>query len=137
MDFHVLTPAQRRVLAALVVVAALLVVAAPRLLHRGAAAAPVVAPLRAPVRRATAARGTLVVDVAGAVRRPGLYRLQQGARISDALQLAGGFARHADRVSVNLAAPVADGEESSCPHAGRARRQRRAAPSPHRRRRST
>src|SRR5579884_2312535 len=106
MDFHVLTPAQRRVLAALVVVAALLVVAAPRLLHRG--------------------------DVAGAVRRPGLYRLQQGARISDALQLAGGFARHADRVSVNLAAPVADGEEIVVPArgAGSAAASSGAVPSP-------
>jgi competence protein ComEA len=131
MDFHALTPAQRRLLGALVAVVALLVVAAPRLLHRGAAA-PVVAPLRAPVRRATASRRTLVVDVAGAVRRPGLYRLQQGARISAALQLAGGFTRRADRVSVNLAAPVADGEEIVVPArgAGAAGASSGSAPSP-------
>jgi competence protein ComEA len=84
------------------------------------------------VRRATAGRATLVVDVAGAVRRPGLYRIQPGARVSDALQLAGGFTRRADRVSVNLAAPVADGEQIVVPArgSGAAGASSGAAPSP-------
>lgn len=53
----------------------------------------------------------LVVDVAGAVRRPGLYRLPQGARVADAVARAGGLTRHADSTLINLAAPLADGEQ--------------------------
>jgi len=57
----------------------------------------------------------LVVDVAGAVRRPGLYRLPQGSRIADALARAGGETGHADVLLVNLAAPLADGEQVLVP----------------------
>jgi competence protein ComEA len=53
----------------------------------------------------------VVVDVAGAVRRPGLYRLPPGARVADALARAGGLTRHADPTLINLAAPLADGEQ--------------------------
>jgi competence protein ComEA len=120
MDIHALTVVQRRILVAVALVAALVVFAAPRVLHRHATAVPLVAPLSTPVRRAAAARPTLVVDVAGAVREPGLYRLTRGARIADAVQLAGGFTRRADRVAVNLAAPVADGEEIVVPARGQA-----------------
>lgn len=118
MDLHALTAAQRRILVAVALVAALVVFAAPRVLHRRATAAPLVAPLGTPVRRPSAARASLVVDVAGAVHRPGLYRLTHGARIADAVQLAGGFTRRADRVGVNLAAPVADGEQIVVPARG-------------------
>jgi|SRR5581483_5349163 len=118
MDLHALTPGQRRVLAAIAVVATLVVVGVPRLVGRHATAAPLVAPLSVPARRSNGARATLVVDVAGAVRRPGLYRLARGARIADAVQLAGGYTRHADRIAVNLAAPVADGEEIVVPARG-------------------
>jgi competence protein ComEA len=54
---------------------------------------------------------TVVVDVVGAVRRPGVYRLAQGDRVEDAVARAGGLTRRADPVAVNLAAPVADGEQ--------------------------
>jgi competence protein ComEA len=57
------------------------------------------------------ARGRLVVDVAGAVRRPGVYRLRAGARVQDAVARAGGLTRRADPLTVNLAAPLADGEQ--------------------------
>jgi competence protein ComEA len=57
----------------------------------------------------------LVVDVAGAVRRPGLYRLQQGSRIADAVTRAGGATGKAQLDGVNLAAPLADGEQVIVP----------------------
>jgi competence protein ComEA len=57
----------------------------------------------------------LVVDVVGAVNRPGLYRLPQGSRIADALARAGGETKHADSLLVNLAAPLADGEQVIVP----------------------
>jgi competence protein ComEA len=53
----------------------------------------------------------LVVDVAGAVRRPGLYRFKQGARVAEAIARAGGLTHQAERTAVNLAAPLADGEQ--------------------------
>ena len=57
----------------------------------------------------------LVVDVAGAVRRPGLYRLRQGSRIADAIARAGGATSRADPELVNLAAPLVDGEQVLVP----------------------
>ena len=51
---------------------------------------------------------SLVVHVAGAVRRPGLFELPEGSRIDDAIREAGGAKPRADLSLVNLAAPVAD-----------------------------
>src|SRR5579862_570363 len=65
-----------------------------------------------------AAAAFVVGDVAGAVRRPGVYRLRQGARITDAIARAGGATSRAQIVSVDLAAPLADGEQVLVPSAG-------------------
>ena len=62
----------------------------------------------------------VVVDVVGAVRRPGLYRLDQGSRIADAVARAGGATGKADLAQVNLAAPLADGEQVVVPKRGAA-----------------
>jgi competence protein ComEA len=51
----------------------------------------------------------VVVHVAGAVRRPGVYTLQQGSRVQDAVRRAGGPTRHGDVNAINLAAPIQDG----------------------------
>jgi competence protein ComEA len=59
-----------------------------------------------------------VVYVAGAVVRPGLYRLPPGARANDAVRLAGGFSGRADQAGVNLAQHVEDGDEIRVPVAG-------------------
>jgi competence protein ComEA len=68
-----------------------------------------------PAEAAHAPPARLVVDVAGEVRRPGLYRLPQGARIADAIARAGGATTRAQITLVNLAAPLADGEQVLVP----------------------
>ncbi len=60
----------------------------------------------------------LVVDVKGAVRHPGVYRLAVGARAYDAIRRAGGLTGRADRIGVNLAARVVDGGEVVVPARG-------------------
>jgi competence protein ComEA len=60
----------------------------------------------------------LVVHVAGAVARPGLYRLPDGSRIDDAIAEAGGAKPRAALDLVNLAAPVADGQQVVVPLRG-------------------
>ena len=73
-----------------------------------------------PLTTAPAAPKQIVVDVTGAVRRPGLYRLTEGARVADALRRAGGATRRADVSLVNLAQLVADGEQILVPRRGSA-----------------
>lgn len=60
----------------------------------------------------------LYVHVSGAVVSPGLYVLTGGARVMDAVAAAGGFAREADEGAINLARPVADGEQLHVPVVG-------------------
>jgi len=57
----------------------------------------------------------VVVHVAGAVARPGLYRLPEGSRVDDAVLLAGGAKPKAALDLVNLAAPVVDGQQVMVP----------------------
>lgn len=55
------------------------------------------------------------VHVAGAVRRPGVYRMRPGARVNDAVRRAGGATASADLAAVNLAAKVEDGRQVIVP----------------------
>jgi competence protein ComEA len=82
------------------------------------AAVPAVKPVRASAPARAAHAKLLVVDVAGAVRHPGLYRLRSGSRIDDAIAAAGGPKPKAQLDTVNLAAPVADGEQIVVPRSG-------------------
>ncbi|HLY01921.1 MAG TPA: ComEA family DNA-binding protein [Candidatus Cybelea sp.] len=70
----------------------------------------------------------LVVYVAGAVRKPGLYHLHLGDRYAQAVALAGGFGASAEPGGVNLAQRAADGEEVYVPAAGEAPRTRLREP---------
>ncbi|GAA4676364.1 hypothetical protein GCM10023215_05750 [Pseudonocardia yuanmonensis] len=59
----------------------------------------------------TATPTELVVSVSGKVRRPGLVRVPDGARVADVLEAAGGALPGTDLTSLNLARRVADGEQ--------------------------
>ena len=60
----------------------------------------------------------LLVDVGGAVARPGLYRLPRGDRVYDAIAAAGGFTADADPTRLpNLAGRLKDGEQVRVPFA--------------------
>ena len=63
----------------------------------------------------------------GAVRRPGVYRLPAGARVTDAVARAGGASGDAALEAINLAARLADGQQVLVPE------QRRRAAAPRRR----
>jgi competence protein ComEA len=110
------------------VAALLLVAAAVKLLSAGGRGPSASAPVR--IDRAGggalegrprgAPGGGVYVHVAGAVRRPGLYRVPRGSRIATALERAGGPTRRAELSAVNLAAQVQDGQQVLVPRAGAA-----------------
>lgn len=58
------------------------------------------------------------VHIAGAVNRPGLYRLPPGSRVDDAIRAAGGPTEEADLNSLNLATKVKDGDKVLVPKRG-------------------
>lgn len=62
--------------------------------------------------------GDLVVDVAGAVRKPGVYRMPAGARVVDAIARAGGAAGGAAVEGINRAARLTDGQQVVVPERG-------------------
>ncbi len=85
-----------------------------------APAEPVTSP--APIPAATAGTppaeipaADIVVHVAGAVKKPGVYHLKQGARNDDALKAAGGAVADANTDAINLAAHVEDGSQLYIP----------------------
>ena len=62
--------------------------------------------------------GGIYVHVAGAVRQPGLVQLDEGARVAEALERAGGPGPRADLAGVNLAARLEDGQQVIVPVRG-------------------
>jgi competence protein ComEA len=69
-----------------------------------------------------AAPADVVVDIAGAVARPGILRLREGDRIADAIEAAGGYGPRVDLAatarSLNLAQPLVDGSKVVVPELG-------------------
>jgi competence protein ComEA len=98
---------RRPLLIGLVAILGVLVVA-QRL--QGAEPEPDRLPGRGSVAASTVVAAGVVVHVAGAVVDPGLYTLDAGTRVADAVREAGGGTRRADLGAINLAAPLVDGE---------------------------
>src|SRR5437764_3909450 len=114
------TLSRRRAIVAVLAALAGIFVAAHLFGAKSSAGASTVESARTPIPAAArsprpAVVRTLVVDVAGEVRRPGLYTLPQGSRIADAIARAGGATKRAQTILVNLAAPLADGEQVLVP----------------------
>jgi competence protein ComEA len=63
-----------------------------------------------PSSTTTSTTSVVVVHVAGAVARPGLYRLAAGSRVADAIDVAGGPRPQADLDRLNLAARLVDAQ---------------------------
>lgn len=70
----------------------------------------------------TVSAATIMVDVGGAVIKPGIYQLSSDSRVNDALIMSGGLAKDADRdrisQNVNLAAKLTDGAKIYLPFLG-------------------
>jgi competence protein ComEA len=125
--------------AAYAVTAFVVVLLAMRLVHRDSGTGPAPklsleqstsagAPAGKPTAGGPGAR-VLVVDVAGEVRTPGVYRVPSGSRADLAIQRAGGVTRRAESTAVNLAMPLHDGQQIVVPRKGGAVAAGAAAPS--------
>lgn len=62
--------------------------------------------------------GPLQASILGAIAQPGVYALPDGARVGDVVRAAGGLLPDADTTRVDLAAPVADGQQIYVPRVG-------------------
>jgi len=118
-------PGDRRIVLLLLAAGAAALVLIGRLVLPSVQAGPDPIALPAPLAVSAAAgmsdrRGPVLVHVAGAVKRPGVYRLRDGARVRDAMRAAGGARRGAFLEAVNLAARLVDGEQVVVPARGAA-----------------
>jgi len=103
---------RRRALAYVLALLAVLALAG-RVAFKDEPPAPPAAPLN--LRAEPAPARKLVVHVVGQVFKPGLYSLPDGSRVDDAISRAGGPKPRAALEAVNLAAPVADGQQIIVP----------------------
>lgn len=70
----------------------------------------------------TRSEASIIVDVSGAVNKPGVHKLKEQARVQDAIHIAGGMTADADQAyiakQINLAAKVTDGTKIYIPFVG-------------------
>ena len=57
------------------------------------------------------AKPKVFIHIAGSVRHPGIYQLDSGARVYEAVLAAGGLTAKANQMSINLARTLTDGEQ--------------------------
>jgi competence protein ComEA len=105
-----------------IAVALLVTVLAVKAMASGDSGAETVAVDAPPAPAAPSGGGgaSLAVQVAGEVRRPGVYQVPAGARVYEAVERAGGLTRLADQAGVNLVAKVTDGQQVIVPRRGAA-----------------
>ena len=103
---------RRRALAYVLALLAVLFLAG-RMAFRDESPAPASAPMNLRAEQPPARK--VVVHVVGQVYKPGLYSLSEGSRVDDAIKRAGGPKPKAALALVNLAAPVADGQQVVVP----------------------
>ena len=60
----------------------------------------------------------IIIHIAGEVKNPGIIRIQEGARIADIIEQAGGLNQNSDISDINLAYPVEDGQKIIIPKIG-------------------
>lgn len=77
-------------------------------------------PTVTPTQEASPTPARIAVYVSGAVTKPGVYRLMEGARADDAVRAAGGLTSNADAARVNLAAKLRDEQQIYVPAVGEA-----------------
>ena len=56
-------------------------------------------------------KASIYIHICGAVKKPGVYEFDREPRVIEVVKRAGGFTKKADRTSLNLASPVADGTQ--------------------------
>ena len=106
--------------ALLLMVAGLVVVGGSGLWYARSLPQPVRIRAPTPGPTVSAAPSTVLVHVAGWVRRPGVYELLEGDRVVDAIEAAGGARRGADLGALNLAAVLVDAQQVLVPRTGEA-----------------
>lgn len=60
----------------------------------------------------------IIVHIAGEVKKPGIIKTKEGARIADIIEKAEGLNEEADITDINLAYPVEDGQKITIPKKG-------------------
>lgn len=74
----------------------------------------------APEEKTSGSGQEIWVYVWGCVKHPGVYRLESGARVFEAVEMAGGMTQDAEEGSLNLAQVLADGQQICVPDSTKA-----------------